>query len=966
MHKNLFEKIKENFINILTSRLTVLTVIVLLLGGILLYRCFSLQIVQGDEYLNKFVLQIEKTRSISSSRGSIRDRNGVLLAYDELAYSVKIEDVYESGSSKNRALNETLLNLIKMIENNEDSIITDFDIILDENNEFTYSVEGTKLLRFLADVYGYSTIDELDDEERSSTAEELITYLAGTSKFAIGNYEIEGDTKSTFIPGKGYTNNEILQMVTIRYAMSLTAFRKYVGTTVANDISEKTVAVIMENINELNGVTIEEDTVRRYVDSEYFAHILGYTGKISSEELESLNAQELETSGISDRYTINDVVGKSGIEANMETILQGIKGSENVSVDNTGKVISIQERTEPQAGEDVYLTIDSKLQIAAYNILEQKIAGILVDKIVNTKEYIAASNSTSSDIKIPIYDVYFAVINNSIIDITTFEDENVGETEQEVHNIYLDYKQSVYDKIVEELLNTKTPYNQLKLEYQVYQSQIVSLLNKNGIIDSSKVDATDATQIAWATEEVISLNEYLNYANSQRWIDVTKLNLDSQYSDSEEIFNTLCDYIIMTIDNNLEFQKKIYRFMIKNDVISGRQICKILCEQGNVEISEQDEEQLYSGQLSSYQFMMNRITNLEITPAQLALDPCNGSLVISDVDTGEVLALVSYPGYDNNRMANSVDAEYYAQLLSDKSSPLLNYSTQYKGAPGSTYKMVTASAALNEGIITLDSHAVCTGQYTVITPSPWCWRHAGHGSLDVIGAIQNSCNFFFYDAGYKMATSSGSYIAQDGLDTLKKYADLFGLTDKSGVEIVEYAPDVSDELPIPSSIGQGTNSFTSVGLTRYVATIANQGNCYNLTLLNKVTDSAGNIIEEFEPNLRNTVDMPEEYWDAIQTGMKKVVEGKTYFGDVSVQVAGKTGTAEQIKSRPSHALFVGYAPYEEPEISITTRIPFGYSSDYAAQVTRDVIKYYYDLASEEEIITGTADTPDTGVSDGEI
>ena len=145
----------------------------------------------------------------------------------------------------------------------------------------------------------------------------------------------------------------------------------------ATNVSEKTVAVIMENSDQLDGVSIVEDTVRHYIDSKYFAHILGYTGKISSDELTDLNEQVVAEGGSEDAYTINDVVGKSGIESYMETTLQGTKGSEKVVVDNTGKVITILERKEAQPGADVYLTIDKDLTEAVYNIVEQKLAGLV-------------------------------------------------------------------------------------------------------------------------------------------------------------------------------------------------------------------------------------------------------------------------------------------------------------------------------------------------------------------------------------------------------------------------------------------------------------------------------------------------------------------------------------------------------------------------------------------------------------
>lgn len=961
----MFEKIKENIINFFTSRLTLLSVAFILMGLVLLKRCFDLQIVHGQEYLDKFMLTTEKTRDVSASRGSIYDSNGILLAYDELAYSVKIEDVFDKSTKKNSELNGTISTLIDLIEKNGDHTISDFNIILDDTGKYAFNVEGSKLKRFLADIYGKTSYDKLEIAQQNATPDDVIEYLCGKSGFGIGDYLDPSNNKSDFIVGKGYTKEKLLKILTIRYSMKLTSYRKYVGTVVAKDVCTRTVAVVLENNDILPGVSITEDTVRKYNYSEYFAHLLGYVGKIDADEVIELNNRNYEEGGSNERYSINDVVGKGGIENYCETILQGTKGMERVSVDNMGKVISVLEKTDAYAGNDVYLTIDSNLQIAAYHILEQHIAGILAEKIINTKEYIAGAHSSAGDIKIPIYDVYFATINNGLIDINHFDADDAKDIEISVYNKYLNYKEQVYNRLESEM-SGGIPYNKLTLEYQNYESHIVnSILIKNGILDSSLIDTENATYIAWTTDEVISMREYLRYCISQNWINTEKLKLSEQYSDSEEIYRSICQYVMEELEHNLEFQKKIYRFMIKNDVISGKEICTIICEQNLVEIPEEAKTNLLEGKISSYTFMMDRIKNLEITPKQLALDPCSGSVVITDMQ-GHVKALVSYPGYDNNKMANSVDSEYYSKLLTDKTSPLMNYATQYKAAPGSTYKMVSATAALMEGVSTLSSVTKCVGQYKQITPSPWCWKHVGHGDLNVTGAIQNSCNYYFYDVGYKLSTKSGSYSAKDGLDTLAKYADLYGLSEKSGIEIEEYTPSVSDELPIPSAIGQGTNSYTAVGLTRYVSTIANGGNCYNLTLLKQYTDAEGNLLKTIEPTVRNRVDMPETYWDAIKLGMKKVVEGKAYFRELGLECAGKTGTAEQIKSRPNHALFVGFAPYADPQIAITVRIPFGFSSDYAAQTTKDIISYYFGLEEADDLLSGTADAPEAGVSNNEI
>lgn len=956
----MFENFKENFFNMVTSRIFVLILVFVGICGIMINRIFDLQIVHGEEYLDSFQMKIMKERTIKGSRGCIYDRNGNLLAYNELAHSVTIEDIYESGRYKNLNLNTTIYKLINIIEGNGDSIASDFKIVLDKNNRYVFTVEGTQLSRFLADVYGHASIDDLEEKERTATAQEVVDYLCGWEKFRIGNYT-DDDTRSTFVPGNGYNREEALKILTIRYDMSNNSYQKYIATTVATDVSEETVAVVMENNAELEGVSIVEDTVRKYVDSFYFAHILGYTGKISQEELTTLQEENGE-----DSYDLNDTVGKLGIEKSMETYLQGTKGRETIFVNSVGKVTETTNYVEPVAGNDVYLTIDKDLQIAAYKILEEKLASILYTNIINAREF-NTGDVSSSNIKIPIYDVYYALINNNVIDTAHFSQKDAGETEKAVYEKYLERKALVFDNLRQELTETMTAYQDLDMEYQVYESYIAEMLYDNGIIVESRVDRNDETYIAWTTDEVISLNEYLNYCIAMNWIDVTRLDLNSQYSDSEKIYAKIVDYIIAQLEEELDFTKRIYRFMIKKDVLSGSQICKILLEQGLVEVTSEEQEQFERGAISAYTFMMNRIQNLDITPAQLALDPHSASMVITDVNTGDVLALVSYPGYDNNKMANGVNAEYYSQLLNDQSTPLINYATREMTAPGSTFKMVSATAGLMEGAITPYSTFTCTGLFDKISPPPTCWIYprGSHGSLNVTGGIRHSCNVFFYELGYRLGTTGDTYSTDTGLETLKKYADMYGLTETSGIEIEESSPQVATRDAVRAAIGQDNNSYSTVGLARYVTTVANSGTCYDLTLIDKITDHSGNLLTDNSAQVRNTIDMENSYWDAIHLGMRQVIENNTYFKDMKINVAGKTGTAEENKRRANHALFVCYAPYENPEIAIATRIAYGYTSSYAARTTKDVLQYYFDLVDEEELITGVARqmTGSTAVAD---
>ena len=381
-----------------------------------------------------------------------------------------------------------------------------------------------------------------------------------------------------------------------------------------------------------------------------------------------------------------------------------------------------------------------------------------------------------------------------------------------------------------------------------------------------------------------------------------------------------------------------------------------------LEYDEETISKLNSGQLSAYSFLIDKIRNLEITPAQLALEPCSGAIVIVDVKTGDTLACVTYPSYDNNRLTNVMDSEYYGSLQKDLSSPFINRATQENLAPGSTFKPLVAIAGLEEGVISVNESIYGKGQFTDITPSHTCWifnQYGGHhGNETVSTAIRDSCNYFFYEVGYRLSGGRTSdYSTDKGLSILEQYARMFGLGEHSGLEIAEYEPQISDTDPVRSAIGQGTNSYSLSHLARYVAALANRGAVYHLTLLDRLENTDGTLLQKFEPEVYNQVEVADSTWNAVQSGMRMVAENTSSLSKLSelgLNVAGKTGTAQQSKSHPNHALFIGYAPYEEPEIAVAVRIANGYTSANTAEVAADVFKYYFELADEEEILSGTA------------
>lgn len=960
----MFNRIKEWIMEIIKSRLFVTVIAFCVLFAILIQRVFYLQIVKGQYYLDNYKLQIRKTREVPGTRGNIYDRNGELLAYNELAYSVTIEDNGDYSSmtlkEKNKIINETVEEVIDIVESNGDTVISDFGIILNASGNYEFAAQNeTSKLRFLADIYGYQTIDELTDKEENASADDIINYLCEDERYGYG------------IDQSSMEKSRILKMVNIRYAISLNSFQKYIPTTIASNVSDETVAEIMENSDRLQGVNIAEDSLRRYTDSKYFASLIGYTGKISQEEYNEKKESSKE-------YTLTDIVGKSGLEQTMDEELQGTKGKEIVYVDSVGNVIETEKKTDAVAGNDLYLTIDKNLQEATYQIIEEKLAGILVSRIQNIMNYDPASAGDSSKIIIPIDDVYHALFANEVIDTKHFSSTDAKETEKKVEALVAEKKASCIAEVMSQLRDpAAASYKSLSKEMQAYMNYIADdlLMDQAGILSSDAIDTSDKTYIAWTKDETISLYEYLNYAISKNWINLSEIpqaeTEQEKYPDLNEIYGQILTYLEQTLPSDSTFEKLVYRYMIKANELKGKDICRILYEQNVIAFDEGQYQGLESGQIDPYSFLVGKISSLEITPAQLALEPCSGSAVVTDVNTGEVLACVSYPGYDNNRLANTMDSAYYNKLANDLSSPFYNTATQERTAPGSTYKMLTSVAALTEGIITPSDGVVCEGIFEKVFPNPKCWISPGaHGWLDVTGALQHSCNIFYYEMGYELGVTESedkngedgkpakTYSSDLGIDKLTKYAEMFGLNEKSGLEISESKPQISDTDSVLSAIGQGTNNYTTSQLARYVTAVANRGKVFQLSLLDKTVDKKGNVVKDYQPELRNEItEVSDSTWNAVQQGMEDMVSTTGTFDSLRLegfQMAGKTGTAQQSETHPDHALFVGYAPSENPEIAVSVRIANGYNSSYTAEIGRDIVKYKYHLGDTEDIVTGSA------------
>ena len=340
-------------------------------------------------------------------------------------------------------------------------------------------------------------------------------------------------------------------------------------------------------------------------------------------------------------------------------------------------------------------------------------------------------------------------------------------------------------------------------------------------------------------------------------------------------------------------------------------------------------------------------------------DTEGGAAVVIDVRDGGVLAMASYPTFDLTTYTQNYNA-----LLTDPLNPLLNRATRQVYPPGSTFKMVTAIGALEEGIIEPDTEILDTGRYLYYDdyqPQCWIYRDSGgwrtHEEENVSDAIMDSCNVFFFDAGRRL-----------GISLLEQYAAAFGLGESTGIELSEATgwmdgPEYTESHgqtwyegnTLPAAIGQGNSRFTPLQLANYVATLANGGTHYSAHLLKEVkSNDYSQVVERYEPQVLNQLDIEPENLAAVTEGMLRVTtEGsaKTYFADLGVQVAAKTGSAQVSSETESNALFAAFAPYEDPEIALAIVVEKGGSGSTLANIAAEILEYYFSAGSGMETVT---------------
>ena len=341
-----------------------------------------------------------------------------------------------------------------------------------------------------------------------------------------------------------------------------------------------------------------------------------------------------------------------------------------------------------------------------------------------------------------------------------------------------------------------------------------------------------------------------------------------------------------------------------------------------------------------------------------------------NVKNGEVLAMASCPDYDPSKFVDGISVADWNEYNNNPNHPLVNKAMQVSYSPGSTFKMVSAIAALESGVVSTSERINDTGVYELGNRTWNCWYytdyHVGHGWQNVSDAIKNSCNYYFYEVGNRM-----------GIDNLVKFAKYFGLGNKTGIELRDETRGVlaSKELKesrgetwVPGDtlnavIGQGLNEFTPIQMAKYISTLANGGNKVDVSIVKTIINADGTEVPREEINeyvnnrLKLTPDeddgitLNQDYLRVVLDGMQSVTQevgGTAYniFQDFDIKVGGKTGSAEAPGNKVN-AWFVGFAPFDDPEIAIVVMVENGGHGNYTAEVVRDIMAEYFGMNTQD-------------------
>jgi len=830
-----------------THRILWLFIISVGLFGLVMVQLFQLQIVLAHTFEPPPPITHEVTIPTQALRGTIYDRHGRPLAQNRLVFVVKMDPSVP-------ITNEALFKLALLFENNGEDYINSFPISLDPF-EFNPAIVASAHQEFRW------KDDMAIPNARYATAEE--SFLNLRNRFNIDPETSDADAK------------RILNFRCKIFRERLIHIENYnpVPILFAVDVSQETIAQILEHNSLFTGIYIDTQATREYPAGIYMSHIIGYLRQITAEDFAAN-----EHLG----YTHTDMFGRQGLERTMEPYLRGTPGLQTIEFNRVGTRIGQPTIVqEAQPGDRIFLTIDLDLQIEAYYMLKRYLTQVLINRM------------------------------------------NLRDSRE----------------------RALTP-----------QEALISFVRGYNLDVRAVLSAEEGPALA--------MQRYI----LQRFPEATP---NASRDDVTRINNIIIEGMRATPVR-----------------VTPAKILLTLVGTGQITDPDGSIEQRLSAprpDAAAREILIQKIESWEITPQQIGQDPYSASMVIVDVPTGAVLAAVSYPSYDNNRLVNNMDVAYFNHIyFLDPTSPNLARAFREPRAPGSNFKMITAVAALEGGSITPTTRITDRVFFTRAGNPPFrCWS-SGHGSINVAQAIAVSCNYFFAEASFNLGRGAENRTLA-GIEIMNEYMMHFGLHESTGVELLEFhdqdigfdgiriaspefnrfltnAPDNVqgwfDGDTVRTSIGQGINNYTTAQMARAMNVFANRGTNYPLHLVGLIENANGQVVRRTMPEpVCRGLEFNESTWDAVTEGMRLVTQpgaGGTavnLFRGFPIDVAGKTSTTQQIATRFNHTAFGAFAPIDDPQISIYVNVPFGATRAYtqmSARIARDMIGVALGLELEAE------------------
>ena len=928
-------RLLDHFLDLCKNRIFVMLCGIIVLFAIIVVRLFSLQVIHGADYEESITASVSKKLPVPAPRGNIYDRYGRPLATNTAAYCVQVDGsvTLEFDKEETQELAAALTEALwTKGETSTDSLP------ITKKAPYRFTFDGTEEEQQTRETRWKNSIG-LEKKQRDMTAEECLQWLYETYEAPAAFTEAQ---KRTYV---SLCMSDDRNLMALTLAMKLTDF----GEEITDELplAKEAPYSFQFNGNKNREKSWKEsmgmDGEEIYFDSlqtldylrDYFGLPEGLPGDLIRSTLGIRYSMYLQ------RYqqfqTVNvatDISDKTlaYVEENQDTFPCVIIDTISLREYPQGKYFShilgyIRQMTENDYalyqndvdadGNPIYSQADIVGQDGMEKLFERELNGTDGQVLIEVDNQGRRMSVIDSTEPIPGKDLFLTL-------------------DSELQKTAYDALENELRKAVLTKLTTTGKNSVSTLE--LFQSMI-------------NVNHISAQDMLYAEEGTVQHTVYLR-------LKQVHPDFDPEQEDAAEV------------------AKEFLQDALEKGNVTVRELTLMMIEQEHLPVTSQEKADIEAG-ASPLSLIIKKLGNGEMSPADTGLDPCTGSVFVTQVGTGEVLASVTYPSYDNNELVNTFNNSYYNDLLQDGNTPLVNRPLKQKKASGSTFKMITALAGLETETITPETLITDKGIFKDTgIPYARCWIYSNtggtHKDLTVSHALEVSCNYFFYELAYRMGNVTTGNSA-NSITTLNEYMAAFGLNNYTGLELDEYGPTMAspankeravktfnpdattsqtrwtDGDTIRTAIGQSINSYTPAQITKYISTLANGGTLYKLHMVDHVQNPDGTLHSKVEETVENVITFKKENLQAVYHGMWLVSNGERgtlrgIFDDLPIDVAAKTGTAEEDKNRNSHTWFVCFAPYDDPQIAITVMIPFGENSGTPApNVAKAIIKEYLGL-----------------------